>query len=182
MMLQKKFFLIILILLPIIASSNDRVLTPLYQTPITWTDDQGHSVSLDNWQGKYTIITMAYGSCRKFCPLTLSRLMEIQQLFDKRKVEAEFIIISYDPINDTWKSWAEYRKVHHLERTNWHFLTGSQEDTKTISQMLGMDFWLYDDHIMHNFKIIRLSPDGNIEKTLNWDNKEQIESLIPLGQ
>ncbi len=170
-------FLLLLLSLP--AVSQETVLAPLYRTPINWIDDQGKTVSLVKWQGIPVIITMAYSSCRKICPLTLARLVEIQRLYDKQMIDAEFVVISYDPIGDTWQDWAEYRKVHELSRQNWHFLTGSPEDTKAISQLLGMDYWLYDEHVMHDFTIVRLDTNGYIEKTLDWDKMNQIEFLIP---
>lgn len=177
---NRKFWLtIVLLLLPLSAVSLETVLAPLYQLPLIWTDDQGKSVSLSKWQGKPVIITMAYSTCRKFCPMTFARLVELQRLFEQRKIEAEFVVISYDPIGDTLQNWAQYRKIHNLHWNNWHFLTGTPDDTKTVSQMLGMDFWLYDEHVMHNFKIVRLGPNGDIQKTLDWDSKDRIETLVP---
>lgn len=159
-------------------SQEETSLSPLYQLPVTWTDDKGKTVSLANWKGKTVVMSMAYSTCRKFCPLTLARLLEIQKLYNSRRVDAEFIIISYDPINDTWQNWAEYRKTHNLYRDNWHFLTGNQESTKTISQMLGMDYWLYDEHVMHNFKIVRLNARGDIDKTLDWNSQDELDSFL----
>lgn len=158
---------------------QEAALAPLYQAPMQWTDDQGKPVRLSQWQGKPVLITMAYSTCRKFCPITLARLAEVQRLFDQHKIDAEFVVISYDPQGDTWQTWAEFRKSRHYERSNWHFLVGSEENTKTVSQLLGMDYWLYDEHIMHNFKIVRLSPTGAVEKGLGWESQEQIETLLP---
>ena len=31
---------------------------------------------------------------------------------------------------------------------------------------------------MHNFNIVRLGP-GHIEKSLDWDNQEKIDTLVP---
>ncbi len=162
------------------ANSQEEIsLSPLYQLPVTWTDDKGKTVSLANWKGKTVVMSMAYSTCRKFCPLTLARLLEIQKLYDSRKVDAEFVIISYDPINDTWQNWAEYRKAHDLYRDNWHFLTGNQESTKIVSQVLGMDYWFYDEHVMHNFKIVRLNGRGDIDKTLDWNSQDELNSFLP---
>jgi protein SCO1/2 len=151
----------------------------LYQTPMRWTDDEGQSVALSQWQGKPMVITMAYSTCRKFCPMTLQRLLEIQRLYDQHNIDAEFVVISYDPQNDTWQAWADYRKKHHLERKNWHFLTGASDDTKAISELLEMDYWLYDEHVMHNFKIVLLGTTGIVEKTLGWENQKQVEAFLP---
>lgn len=163
----------------IAASAESVSLSPIYQMTATWTDDSGKAVSIANWKGKTVVMSMAYSTCRKFCPLTLARLLEIQKLYDSRKIDAEFIIISYDPINDTWQNWAEYRKTHGLFRNNWHFLTGYQESTKIVSQLLGMDYWLYDEHVMHDFKIVRLNARGDIDKTLDWNSQDELDTFLP---
>lgn len=159
--------------------ANELTLAPLYQSDLHWLDDHGTELTLKEWQGKPVFITMAYSTCKKFCPMTMARLSQLQKLLDDRNISAEIVIISYDPVTDNWKSWAEYRKMHNLPRANWHFLTGSLEDTKTVSQLLGMDFWLYDDHVLHNFKISRIGMRGEIVKSLDWDSKEKIETLLP---
>jgi cytochrome oxidase Cu insertion factor (SCO1/SenC/PrrC family) len=174
-----KLWIIIGLLAGFLANPVFSLDAPLYQAPMKWTDDTGNAVTLSKWRDKPVIITMAYSTCKRFCPMTIQRLREIQKLFDQRKIDAEFVIISYDPQNDTWQTWAEYRKNHHLERPNWHFLTGSPEDTKEVSVLLGMDYWLYDEHIMHNFNIVRLGPTGAIEKVLGWDDQDKVESLLP---
>lgn len=153
-------------------------LSPIYQLTDKWTDDTGKTVFLSDWKGKNVVMSMAYSTCRKFCPLTIHQLLSIQKLYDSQKIDAEFIVISYDPTNDTQQSWQEYRKTHNLYRENWHFLTGSQESTKIISQLLGMDYWLYDEHVMHNFKIVRLNARGEIDRTLNWDNQNELDSFM----
>lgn len=150
----------------------------IYQLTDTWIDDNGKPVLISDWKGKRVVMSMAYSTCRKFCPLTIRQLLAIQKLYDNQKIDAEFIIISYDPTNDTWQSWQEYRKTHNLNRDNWHFLTGSQNSTKMLSQLLGMDYWLYDEHVMHNFKIVRLNEIGEIDKTLNWDSQNELDSFI----
>jgi protein SCO1/2 len=177
--LKKLTLLAVLFVMPLCAISQESVIAPVYRLPMIWTDDQGKQVSLAKWQGKPVIMTMAYSTCRKFCPMTMARLTQLQRLFDKQSIMAEFVVISYDPSVDKWQTWAQYRKIHDLNRENWHFLTGSLEDTKTVSQLLGMDYWLYDEHVMHNFKIVRLGPKGDIEKTLDWESQEQLDTLVP---
>lgn len=177
--LKKLTLFAALLLMPLYAASQEAAVAPIYRLPMTWTDDQGQPVTLAKWQGKQVIMTMAYSTCRKFCPITINRLKQLQNLLDKRHIAMEVVIISYDPSVDKWQSWAEYRKSRNLNWENWHFLTGSLEDTKTVSQFLGMDYWLYDEHVMHNFNIVRLGPKGDIEKSLDWDNQEKIDTLVP---
>jgi len=30
-----------------------------------WVNDQGKAVSLSDWQGRYTVLTMSVGACRR---------------------------------------------------------------------------------------------------------------------
>jgi cytochrome oxidase Cu insertion factor (SCO1/SenC/PrrC family) len=176
----KFFCLLILFSWPFdLALSEETRFAPIYSQPLNWVDDQGKPVKLSFWQGKTVIISMAYSTCRKFCPLTIARMNELQRLFDQHGKQAEFVIVSYDPAGDTWQSWAAYRKTRNLTRENWHFLVGNSDDTIKLSQLLGMNYWLYDEHVMHNFKLVRLGSNGEIQKTLDWESQEKLDSMIP---
>jgi protein SCO1/2 len=141
--------LVIALALPAMAGDSS-----LYNAKIKWTDDNGQSVTLDQWKGKPVFITMAYSTCRKICSVTLKKLEEFQALLDHEKREAEIVVVSFDPKNDTPPVWTEYRKQHGLQRKNWHFLTGTDRDTQRFSRLLGLgDFWSYDGHILHDFRI-----------------------------
>ena len=177
--LKKLALFAVLLVMPLCAAAQDAVVAPIYRQPMHWTDDKGQQVTLAKWQGKPVIMTMAFSTCRKFCPITMNKLKQLQSLLEKQHIAMDVVIISYDPVVDNWQAWAEYRKSRHFNWENWHFLTGSVEDTKTVSQLLGMDYWLYDEHVMHNFNIVRLGPKGDIEKALDWDSQEQIDTLIP---
>lgn len=141
----------------------------IYDVPTTWVDDQNQQVTLADWKGSPVFITMAYSTCRKTCFLSLKKLEEFQAVMDEKKQSVEIIIVSYDPKNDTPKTWSAYRKQHGINRKNWHFLTGNEVSTKRLSRMLGLaDYWSYDGHILHDFKISIVDGLGNITKQVDW--------------
>lgn len=142
----------------------------LYQAPMRFTEDNGNVVALSNWKGRKVILTMAYGSCRRTCGTTVLRLGEIQRIIDSRGTNAEFVIVSYDPINDDPRAWTQYRLNRNLTRSNWHFLTGSPTDTRRIARMLGLPFWTMDSHIIHDFKILVLDPDGVVRREIGYQD------------
>jgi protein SCO1/2 len=150
------------------AMAND---ASLYNARIKWTEDNGQTVTLDQWKGKPVFITMAYSSCRKICSVTLKKLEEFQALLDEKKQTAEIVVVSYDPKNDTPQVWSEYRHQHGLNRKNWHFLTGTERDTQRFARLLGLgEFWSYDGHILHDFRISILDPYGAIERQVEWQD------------
>jgi hypothetical protein len=45
-------------------------------------------------------------------------------------------------------------------------LTGTEVTRKEFADLLGIKYWYMDDHILHDFKIVRLNAQGEIEKTM----------------
>ena len=96
--LKKLTLFAALLLMPLYAASQEAAVAPIYRLPMTWTDDQGQPVTLAKWQGKQVIMTMAYSTCRKFCPITINRLKQLQNLLDKRHIAMEVVIIFTSPV------------------------------------------------------------------------------------
>lgn len=139
----------------------------VYQIKMPFTDDRGRMVSLRDWSGRPAIVTMEYANCRFICSITLQRLKDVQAAADRAKRHFEFIVLSLDPKNDTPEAWTRYRKTRELDRENWHFLTASVSDTPGLARQLGVRYWLYDEHIMHDFRLLRLNEEGQIVKVMD---------------
>jgi cytochrome oxidase Cu insertion factor (SCO1/SenC/PrrC family) len=114
---------------------------------------------------------MAYSTCRQVCSFTLHRLEELQQSADRAKTPIEIVVISYDPSVDGPGSWSIYRRHHHLDRTNWHFLTGGAASTRQFAAAMQFPYWSYDDHLVHDFRILLIGPDGRIARNLAWTSR-----------
>ncbi len=133
-----------------------------------WVNDQGKAVSLSDWQGRYTVLTMSVGACRRICTTTLRRMEELQAIADRRGLRVDFLVISLDPRSDTPQTWREYRALRKLGRENWHFVSGGEDGTRRVARMLGISYWYYDEHLLHDFKIALIGPGGEIRRTLAW--------------
>jgi len=149
----------------------------LYDFKIDFTDDAGVLRSLAEWRGKPVIIAMAYGACRSVCSTTLRTLEEIQARADDMQLKLDFLVVSIDPLEDTPAAWADYRKSRKLLRSNWTFLCGSARSTRTLARFLGVRFWSYDEHVLHDLRILRLTPGGEIGKILDWQHRK-IDALF----
>jgi protein SCO1/2 len=151
---------LVLALLSLTCCMPTMAATNLLDVPDSFVADDGRTVSLPRWKGRQVILTMEYSNCRFLCSITLKKLRDIQEEADRRKLALDFVIVSLDPANDTPASWQAYRRTRDLHRPNWHFLTGSRATTDRIVGLLGVKWWYYDEHIMHDFKIVRLAPGG----------------------
>jgi len=148
-------------------------LQSIFEISDDWKDDQNQTVRLSQFKDKHIVITMSYTSCKKICPqLTNTKLQEVEKYYQTTKTPAEFIIVSFDPENDTPKILAEYRKAHGFTSGHWHFLTGNLEATKSLARKLGLGgFFQMESHIVHDFKIVLLEPNGKSAE-INWDQRD----------
>ncbi len=128
--------------------------------PSGWVDDLGRPFDLRTLQGHSVVLTMAYATCHRVCPLTMRRLQQMQRELDERGRSAEFLVIGYDPEHDDAAAWHQYRATRHLTRDNWHFLTGTRSEVEQTARRLGFGFWLYDQHVMHDLRIVRFDEHG----------------------
>lgn len=140
--------------------------TSLYTLPYTFTNDQGKVLRLSEWRGKPIILTMEYSSCRFMCTTTFAQLKELQAAADAKKLRIDFVIVSLDPENDTPEAWRQYRISRDVNRSNWHLLTGSEAATKEFAALVGIKYWYYGEHLLHDFKVLRLNAGGEIEKEI----------------
>jgi len=155
-------------------SDGDRLLDRL---PPVWRDDSGRTLELSALRGQRIVLTMAYTSCRRTCPLTMERLQQLQRSLDAHATVAQFLIVGYDPGNDRPVDWHRYRLDRHLLRDNWHFVTGSPQDTERLARLLGFEFWRYDEHVMHDFRIVALSEDGALQAVVDSSHGD-LRSLL----
>jgi protein SCO1/2 len=148
-----------------------------YTVPYPFTNDRAQTVHLSEWRGKPLILTMEYSNCRFMCTTTFSKLKAIQAAADQQKLQIDFMIISLDPKNDTPQAWQQYRISRDINRSNWHLLTGSEITTQKFADLIGIKYWYMDEHILHDFKIVRLNAQGEIEKALT-DYGDDPDSLL----
>jgi protein SCO1 len=144
------------------AAATPAVAARLGELPQRWRADDGHVLSLTDWSGRRVVLTMAYAECRKICPETLGTLQRLQRQLDERGERAEFVFVGYDPQADSPAAWHRYRHRHGLSRDNWHFLSGSRSDTGELARLLGFTFWKYDDHVVHESRVVVFDATGTL--------------------
>lgn len=171
-------FLAVLMGLPMPFFSEGFSQRSIYRAPMVWQDETGASFVLSHWKGKRVIITMWYTTCWSRCPITLQKLKEIQKRFDDCLQQAEFVLVTLDPRQDTPQTLARFRKSYGLTASNWHFLRGSEADTRKLASLLGFGkYQNMGDGILHTLKISRVNEAGEIARTLDWDHRN-VDSLF----
>lgn len=144
-----------------------------YALPLQWQDDQGSAVRLEQFRGQPVLLTMAYATCRETCSYALRRLDQLQHEAAQAGQPLQIVVVSYDPANDNARTWTSYRQHHSYVHPNWHFLTGSDAATRELAGVLDFKYWAYDEHVVHDFKILLLDADGKVKRELTWPNRDE---------
>ena len=165
-------FLAALLSLPVRQLSEEFPQGSIYRAPMVWQDETGARLVLSRWKGKSVIITMWYTTCSSRCPITLQKLKEIQKRFDERLQKAEFVLVTLDPRQDTPQALEGFRKSCRLTASNWHFLRGSEADTRKLASLLGFGkYQNMGDGILHTLRISRVNEAGEVARTLDWRHR-----------
>ena len=145
----------------------------IFQFNWRWKDEHEEALSFSKWKGNPIIIGMAYTSCQMYCPLTIRQLKKVLKEFQtSKKNSPQVVFVTIDPKKDTPKKLLRFKaKWDFPNEQNWHFLSGSEEETQNLAQWLGIQFREIDEHFEHQNKIIVLNENGQITKTLDgWDS------------
>lgn len=105
-----------------------------------WTDSNGATLQLASVRAPWVVMTMAYTACRRTCSTSTLVLADIQRQLDLIDQRADFVIVSFDPANDSPQAWDDYRRKRGLVRDNWHFLSGGAGDTQRLARILDVDY------------------------------------------
>jgi cytochrome oxidase Cu insertion factor (SCO1/SenC/PrrC family) len=143
-----------------------------------WLDSDRQIFSLSMVQAPIVVMTMAYTACRRICSTTALVLSDLQQRLDTAGQPAEFIIVSYDPSNDSPADWRDYRTRRGLTRSTWHFLTGETAATRLLARYLDLDFWSYHDHIVHDFRIVLFDARWRVLGEVDWSSTDKLADIL----
>ncbi len=145
--------------------------------PQSWLDDNGSPISLSGFTGQRVVLTMAYANCHRICPMTIASLTRLQAALDAKGEHAVFVVVGYDPENDDPAAWRHYRRSHRLDRPSWHFLTGSDADTAQLARQLHFERWKYDEHVMHDSRVLVFDTHGLLARELGPETGDWSDAL-----
>ncbi len=99
------------------------------------TDAKGQPFSLNENEGKITLLFFGYTYCPDICPTTLSELKLTMEKLGDNAVNARVVFISVDPGRDTSEHMQKY-----VERLNPSFigLSGTEEELEPIWNQYGI--------------------------------------------
>lgn len=139
------------------------------------TDETGKQVQLSSFfSGKPVILTPVYYTCPMLCNLVLNGLVKsLKELSFNPGEDYEIVTFSFKP-EDT-PEIAKAKKQTYLKEYSregaekgWHFLTGSQETIKALTESIGFNYY-FDERTgeyAHAAMVVIATPEGKISHYL----------------
>lgn len=140
----------------------------LYNIETTWTTFSNKPFKLKSLKGNQVVLAMVYLNCQYTCPMTISHMKQIENSISKEKLKnTKFVLVSFDPQNDTPSKMTEYKKKQQLN-DRWTLMTSKkEEDLRELAGVLGVKYKkMADGEISHSFMITLLDQSGIIKKQL----------------
>lgn len=143
---------------------------------LTFANSEGDSVTIGELMqdGKPVLLNPLYYECPSLCGLVQEAVFNVVQDLEWSP-GADYTIISYSIDPEETVEHAASSKTEIMQDLNrpgaedgWHFLTGDEKASKTLSESIGFNY-KYDERIeeyVHQACIMLISPDAEITRYL----------------
>jgi protein SCO1/2 len=95
---------------------------------MTFTNQLGNQVSLDDLKGKVLVINFFFSRCPSICPGLTRNMKKLQNSFLKNADIVHFISISVDPEHDSVPQLRKFADRFNINHDSWWFVTGNKKE------------------------------------------------------
>jgi protein SCO1/2 len=139
---------------------------------LTFTDERGQPLKLEDYHGKALAITFIYTRCPlpNFCPLLAEKFRTVQEtlLADPAAPKNwQLLSVTIDPEHDTAEVLQRYAKTQRADATHWRFATGELRDITVLGLRSGLEFWEGGSEITHNLRTVVFDAQGRMIKVFS---------------
>ena len=195
---------IFLMIATVLAACAPKVQLPILRAApdFTLTNQYSREVRLSDFRGKVVVMDFIYTSCPDVCGMLNHKLRIVRdQLEEGLKRDLVLISVSFDPAVDTPEVLKQYAGEQGFNAPGWHFLTGTEEQIRQVTDDYGVVYELVeDDHehedegsqeqehlraFRHNIVVVLIDRDGMVRKTYEnaffpeTEMTSDITSLLP---
>lgn len=95
-------------------------------------DQKGDTITNKDYAGKVYVVEFFFSTCPTICPIMKKNLLEVQKQFEGND---DFGIASFsiDATHDTPEVLKEYAAKNGITHSNWHLMTGENEDIYALA-------------------------------------------------
>ncbi len=152
---------------------------------LTFTDERGQPLKLEDYKGKALAITFIYTRCPlpNFCPLLAEKFRTVQEAFIADPAAPknwQLLSVTIDPEHDSVEVLQRYAKLQRADAAHWKFATGELRDITVLGLRSGLEFWEGGSEITHNLRTVVFDAQGRMRKVFSentWTAKELADEL-----
>lgn len=112
----------------------------IYQLPGTWTDQDNHSVSLQELKGKVQVVAMIFTHCGYACPRLVQEMRDIRDSLPAADREGvHYVLVSFDSERDDPAQLRRYARQQALDG-QWQLLHGNARQVRELSLLLNVKY------------------------------------------
>jgi len=139
-------------------------------------DEDGQDVKLGDYfkSGRPVVLVFAYYECPMLCTQVLNGITgSLKGINLDAGKDFDVVAISFDPRDNETPGLAKNKKANYIERYNrsgtengWHFLTGSQDSIKAVTDAAGFKYE-WDDktqQFAHAAGVMIVTPEGKMSR------------------
>ncbi|MEH7304317.1 SCO family protein [Neobacillus drentensis] len=150
-------------------------------------DENGRSVTKQDFIGKTVIMTFTYINCLdpNACPILLANFSNLQQdlkLKGNKTNKILLVSVSLDPKNDTPKAMKEHAMKMNFDLSYLKMLTGDKKQIQNLADSLGEHFKNNGSEVVHDNKTFIFNEDGRLTHEFNGSsiNRNELYQVITL--
>ncbi len=133
----------------------------------TLVNQDSRNVSLNDFRGRGVVISFLYTRCPfpDQCPMIAKKLKDLASLMDRieKGDRIQVLAITLDPAHDKPEVLKAYAQGMDETRTNWHFLTGTEDSIARVAGAFGVLYWDEKGLIEHNMRTGFIDPNGRLQ-------------------
>ncbi len=143
---------------------------------VTLTNEKGEEIQIAEIfdKGQPVLLNVIYFNCPSICSLILNGVTDaMSEIRWKPGREYQVITLSMDHSEGHELAAAKKNSYLHMlgrdeAADGWHFLTGSEEEIRRLTDAVGFNFKWSDEHreFLHGSAIMFLSPEGKVARYL----------------
>ncbi len=136
--------------------------TSLFHLNSAWTNEEGEAFKLPDLRGRPAVVVMFYGDCTTACPLLVKTAEDIESaLPSELSGGVSFVMVTFATEADTPAKLKDYAQEKGLDRSGWHWLVGSELQTRQLATLLGVQYRdLGNGMFAHSNVVTVLDADG----------------------
>jgi protein SCO1/2 len=119
---------------------------------------------------KVKLVTFFFTNCPDICPMTLVDFQDIQQTLKDEGLfgeKVELLAITLDPERDDMKTLQQYSKGFNPDPSGWHFLRGSDEEIKILTEQLKYTYFKDETGFVNHPTSMYIIDKNNVVRSLH---------------